>query len=159
MRIADRKGRTAVGCLVALLVAALVVLLVPTVLLMFYAEPYSEPEAAPEVTSILQSVRVAGHDLAWVKAEARWSGNPARPTVTLTSRSVPWAKADGKVVEPKALGDVPMLHWRLRVGLLGFSERYVGTTPLPTPAEPTEEQDHEGAEGTDKRVCPWHPQL
>jgi hypothetical protein len=149
MRIADRSGRTAVGCLVALLVAALVVLLVPAMVLMFYAEPYSEAAASPEVTSILQSVRVAGHDLAWVKAEARWSGNPARPTVTLTSRSVPWAAADGEVVEPKVPGEVPALDWRLRVGLLGFAERYVGATPLPTPAEPTEEQNHGGTEDTE----------
>jgi len=149
MRIVDRSGRTAVGCLVALLVVAFVVLVVPAVLLMFYAEPHGEPEAAPEVTSILQSVRVAGHDLAWVKAEARWHGNPARPTVTLTSRTVPWAAADGEIIEPKAPGDVPMLQWRLRVGLLGFSESYVGTTPLPTPAEPTDEPNHGGTEDTE----------
>ena len=150
MRIADRNGRSAAGCLIALAVLALIALLVPAVLLVFYAEPYSEPKATAEVTSILRSVRVAGHDLAWVKAEARWKGNPARPTVTLTSRCVPWAGAYGEIIEPKVPGDVPMLHWRLRVGLLGFASRYVGTTPLPTPGEViAEEEDHGDAEGTE----------
>lgn len=135
MSIANRSGRTAAGCLAVLVAAALVVLLAPAVLLMFYAEPHSDSEATAEVTSVRQAVRVAGRDLAWVKAEARWSGNPAQPTVTLTSRSVPWAGADGEVVEPKDPGDVPTLRWELRVGLCGFAERYVGTTPLPSPAE------------------------
>jgi hypothetical protein len=149
MHIADRNGRTAVGCLVALLVFVFIVLLVPAVLLMFYAEPYSERNATPDVTSILRSVRVAGHDLAWVRADARWSGNPARPTVTLTSRSVPWASAKGEVVEPTAAGAVPVLHWRLRIGLMGFATRYVGATPLPTPAPPEQKANHGGAEGTE----------
>ena len=149
MRIADRNGRAVVGCLVALLVAALVVLVVPAALLMVYAEPHGEPEASPELTSALQSVRVAGHDLAWVKAEARWTGNPARPSVTLTSRSVPWATADGEVIDPKAPGDVPVLRWRLRVGVLGFCERYAGDTALPTPAEPTDDTEDKATESTE----------
>ncbi|NLW51222.1 MAG: hypothetical protein GXY85_10365 [Candidatus Brocadiaceae bacterium] len=141
----DRNGRSELGCLIILLVLTLVVLLVPSVLLLMYATPHAELAAGPEVTSVRQAVRMVGRDLAWVQAHADWRGDPPAPSVVVSTHGLPWAAAEGEVIAPRTPGGPPVLQWRLRVGLLGFTERYCGTTPLPTPADapppPAEEPD------------------
>ena len=132
--------RVAAGC-ITLLMAWVILALVPSVLLMLYAEPHGELSATAETSTVYQAVRVAGRDLAWVKAEAVWPEDGAPPAVTLTSRSMPWAGAEGTIVKPDTPYGTPVLQWELRTGLLGVAERHTGSTPLPRPtprpSEPT----------------------